>query len=104
MQNKKEVLNFLGLAQRAGKITIGYDKVKIIIKRKKTNVVVLASDSSDNTKDKIISLINHYPEINLIEDFSSSELNSILGKNIKLLAINDLGFGQALIKKINKGE
>ena len=99
MQNK--ILNLLGLAQRAGKLTIGYDAVHQALLKHQVNILVIASDTSVNTSDKIMSVSKHDKNILVINEFSAAELKKALGKEIKILAINDIGFSQA-IKKLVK--
>ncbi|EFO70489.1 hypothetical protein HMPREF9211_0294 [Lactobacillus iners LactinV 01V1-a] len=50
MNNK--ALNMLGLAQKAGKMVGGYDATNIAILNKKAMLVFIASDISNNTKEK----------------------------------------------------
>ena len=52
MNNK--ALNMLGLAQKAGKMVGGYDATNIAILNKKAMLVFIASDISNNTKEKNI--------------------------------------------------
>ncbi|QNQ80333.1 L7Ae/L30e/S12e/Gadd45 family ribosomal protein [Lactobacillus sp. PV034] len=98
MQNK--ILNLLGLAQRAGKLIVGYDAIKPALLHHQVKVLILATDLSNNTKDKISSIAKHSKNILIIEQFSSEEIKQALGKERKLLAITDAGFSQA-IKKIS---
>lgn len=44
----------LGLAQKAGKMVGGYDATNIAILNKKAMLVFIASDISNNTKEKIL--------------------------------------------------
>lgn len=104
MDNKSKILNFLGLIQRAGKLVSGSDAVNLAIKAHQAKVVILASDASENTVDKVSSLLKHDKKIKLIRNLSSNELSHALGKKRKLVAVTDLGFSQALIKKIDEGE
>ena len=99
---QSKVLNLLGLAQRAGKLIIGYDAVKPALLQHQIKVLILAKDLSDNTKDKIMSIAKHNKNLLILNEFSSEELKSALGKKRKLLAIKDIGFSQAITKLIDK--
>ncbi|EFQ50809.1 ribosomal L7Ae/L30e/S12e/Gadd45 family protein [Lactobacillus iners] len=101
MNNK--ALNMLGLAQKAGKMVGGYDATNIAILNKKAMLVFIASDISNNTKEKIL-FVCQKNNINLCRQFSTAELSHIMGKNRKILAVTDSGFAKAIMKKINEGE
>ncbi len=92
------------MIQRAGKLVSGYDAVSLAIKAHQAKVVILAKDASDNTADKILSLTKHDQAIKLVRELTSSELSHALGKKRKLVAVTDLGFSKALIRKIDEGE
>ncbi|MFZ8102755.1 L7Ae/L30e/S12e/Gadd45 family ribosomal protein, partial [Staphylococcus arlettae] len=47
--NKENIVNFLGLAMRAGKVKTGEAVVLNEIKKNKVKLVIIASDASDNT-------------------------------------------------------
>ena len=96
MQNK--ILNLLGLAQRAGKLIIGYDAVHQALLKHQIKVLIIAADISINTKDKIMSVAKHDKNVLVINSFKADELKGALGKEIKLLAIRDAGFRQAIEK------
>lgn len=64
-------------------------------------VLIIAADISANTKDKIMSVAKHDKNILVIDRFNGDELKQALGKKIKLIAIKDAGFSQA-IKKLTK--
>ena len=45
MTNKEQILNFIGLAKRAGKITTGEDILLNAIKKNKIKFLIIATDS-----------------------------------------------------------
>ena len=99
VQNK--ILNLLGLAQRAGKLIIGYDAVHQALVKHQLKVLIIAADISTNTEDKIMSAAKHDKKILVINNFTADELKQALGKKTKLIAIKDAGFNKA-IKKLTK--
>ena len=48
--NEDKIYSFLGLATRAGKIVSGDDSTLLELKRGNVKLVIIAQDSSDNTK------------------------------------------------------
>ena len=49
-------LNLLGLCRRAGRMKIGCDTVIESVELKEAKLVLMASDISENTKKKVISV------------------------------------------------
>lgn len=50
----------MGLAARARKIAFGADSVENEIKKKKIKLIIIATDSSERTKDKFLKLSQLY--------------------------------------------
>lgn len=93
MNNNEKILNLLGLAKRAGKVSMGQDLVLREISRGSRNILVfLASDAGDNIKKKINDKTKYY-KLSLIDTFSTDELSKALGSvNRKTVVVNDKGF------------
>lgn len=101
--NKEQLLNLLGLATRARKVSIGSDTCLKMITSKKACIVFVASDASKNTIEKFNNKC-HYYNIMLDLTFNSVELNQAVGKNnAKVLTINDNGFANKIKKLIKDG-
>ena len=96
MSNQK-ILNLLGLATRARKITLGEEFVMNQMKRPGV-LVFIATDAGANIKKKIKNRAVNY-NVQVIDSFHSDELSKAIGKNNrKVLLLEDKGF----IKKINE--
>ena len=54
MAEVKEIMNFLGLSRKAGKLQIGHDSVIESIVKDKSELLILASDASEKLKNEII--------------------------------------------------
>ncbi|WP_342455632.1 L7Ae/L30e/S12e/Gadd45 family ribosomal protein [Caloramator sp. Dgby_cultured_2] len=50
---KDNLYSFIGLMQKAGKLSSGDDAVEIEIKKKKAMLVIIAEDASENTKKNL---------------------------------------------------
>jgi len=94
--SKQRVLNFLGLAMRAGKVIAGESLVIEAIRMKKVSLVFLASDSGVSTCKKVTDKAKFYG-VKVIELFTSDELSQAIGKSRKVLAVSDKGFTARLI-------
>ena len=51
-----KMYSMLGLGKKAGYLALGETGVIQSIKRDKSHLIILASDATDNTKDRIIPL------------------------------------------------
>lgn len=100
-------LNYLGIARRAGYLISGTDAVIASIqtnnrKDAKAKLVIIASDASLSTKDKIINKC-HFYEIEYIDVFSTTDIANAVGlENPKVLAITDVGIANQ-IKRLERG-
>ena len=101
MINRK-ILGLIGLSAKAGKISFGADSVETQIRKRKINLVIIAENSSERTKDKFkkISQENGIPYIIIGE---IDELSKAIGKSNKaIIGIKDLNLSKE-IQKINNG-
>ena len=98
----KRSLNYLGIAKRSGNLICGTDMVVKSLSTGKIKIILLASDASSNTKDKIIKKAFYY-QIQVCEVFSSMELSSSVGKDhIMVMAIVDEGIKSAFLKEVER--
>lgn len=100
LKNKENILNVLGLAYRARKLITGYDPVLRVIRNNKVNLVFIASDASDKTKDTFRKKCFFY-NVPINFSFNCDELSNYLGKKlVKIAAICDKGFYDVINKLI----
>ena len=84
--------NRLGLMLRAGKLKLGIDMTLKSIQSGNAKIVLLASDSSENTKKKVRDKCRYY-NIELTEAYDTYTISKAIGRsNVKVLAITDEGF------------
>ena len=96
--NEDKVLNLLGLAQRAGKLSSGDFIVEKAMKKKTPKLVLLAGDCAANNEKKYIQLaeLHHIP----LRKVGSKET---LGKEVRVVgAVEADGFAKALLKEIDQ--
>ena len=58
--NKQKILNMIGLAQKAGKVASGEFSTEKAVKTGKAFTVIVADDSSDNTKKMFTNMCTYY--------------------------------------------
>lgn len=97
-----KVLNYVGLASRGHLIAFGEDALLLA---KPQQVVFLAKDASESTKDKV-RYDCEKKKVPVITDFTKEELAHATGKNqVAILLIKNRSLAQQILKTMNqKGE
>ena len=91
MVNDKKI-RLIGLANRAGKVRAGTFVTEKLIKEGNAPFVIIATDGSDNQKEKMLSLIEKY-KVDYIEYGTKEDLGNILGKSETFsMVITDVNF------------
>ncbi len=83
MENKQKILNMIGLAQKAGKVASGEFSTEKAVKTGKAYTVIVADDSSDNTKKMFTNMCTYY--------------------KVPILAVLDEGFAKTIEKYFEQG-
>ena len=101
--NSERILSFIGLAKRAGKITTGEAKTVDSIRTANCELVILASDASQNTSKKISDKCKFYNKKLIV--FSDKDN---LGKYTKndyavVVSITDKGFADKITELYENG-
>lgn len=93
-----KILNNLGLCMRAGGLVTGTDYVCEYMRQNKIKLIFLASDASENTKNKITNKANYY-NVEVNEVYTSFELSTAIGKeNRMVLGVTNESFVKILRK------
>ena len=99
--NEQKLIALLGLAQRAGKALSGEFVIERSIRAGKIKCLLVALDSSDNTRKKYHDMSQYYG-VPCFEALSKEALSGGIGKeNRAAIAITDHGMAEA-IKKLLK--
>ena len=88
---QQQVLNLLGLAQRAGRLISGEELVVDAIRKGQAKLVFLAQDAAPKLNKKITDKSKTY-QVEVVTAFSTLELSIAVGKSRKVLAVTDAGF------------
>ena len=97
-----DIAGTLGLARRAGKLSIGHDAAEEAILSKKAALCLLASDASERLKAEMARTAQHAgAEITVWNTaYTKVELAKSIGtKEIAVCTIDDAGFAQAIKNK-----
>ena len=98
--NEDKIYSLLGLATRAGKIVSGDDSTLLELKRGNVKLVILAQDSSDNTK-KLFKDKSSYRNINYVYFSNKLQLGYAIGKAPRaVLGVKDINFANKILELI----
>ena len=92
---------FLGLARRANALVLGEDGVKKDIKRRRIDLVIVASDVSANTRDSIVRTCDNYGV--KIRFFGiKEEIGKCIGKGtVAIVGVKNKEFSKRLVEMID---
>ena len=98
--NYDNVLSLLGIAQRGRRLVSGQDVVKREITRGRVALMIIAEDTSFNSKDKFVSLSKKHGIPVLIWG-NSYDLGRALGQNKRTaIGITDKNFAVEISKRL----
>lgn len=105
MNNKKSI-SMMGLARRAGKLSMGHDMALLAVKSKKAKLVILASDVSPRLVNEFEKAVNSYN--NGIKCIKISEtinqLHMALGYKAGVITVDDINFSNRIIELLSQEE
>jgi ribosomal protein L7Ae-like RNA K-turn-binding protein len=94
----------IGLAQRAGKVVSGEFATEKAVKQRKAAAVVVAGDSSDNTKKNFRDMCTYY-NVPYYEYSDKETLGNAIGKQFRAsLAVIGANFGDQIKKLLGNSE
>ena len=101
MDNMENILSLLGLAKKAGRLEVGEEPVGSAARAHDARLILLASDAADNT----VRRAKHFAEAGACLcagiPASKEELGSAVGRtSCAMLALTDIGFAEAVAKKL----
>ncbi len=92
----EKLLSLLGIARRAGRLSMGFDAAAEAAKKGSSRLLLIGSDISDRTKRAITAVAQETdtPMIILIEPMES--MSSAVGKHTGIISVNDEGFAKKM--------
>lgn len=95
-----KALAMIGMAQRAGKVASGEFSTEKAVKTGKAALVIVADDSSDNTKKTFSDMCRYY-NVPIYFYSNKETLGHSIGKQFRAsLAVLDEGFGNTIKKHL----
>lgn len=100
--SKKRVMSLLGLATRARKVVSGDDTTLQDLKKGKVDLVIVATDASDNTK-KLFRDKSSFRNIKMVEYGTKEEIGNAIGKSFRaVIGIEDKGFAKKILELLEE--
>lgn len=100
--NRKRMLSLLGLAEKAGFVASGEFSTEKSVKEGKAFLVIVAEDSSENTKKMFRNMCTFY-EVPIFFKCEKTELGHAIGKEFRAsLAVNNEGMAKSIKKYLNQ--
>ncbi len=93
-----KTLSLLGLARKAGKICVGFDACKEAMenKKRKPEIIVLASDVSEKTK-KNIMFYGDKEKVEVVSaKFNMEETQNLFRKKVGVIGVLDKDFAKGI--------
>ena len=91
----------ISLATKAGKTASGEFSTEQSVKSFRAELVIVATDASENTKKKFQNMCEFY-EVPIYFYGDKDTLGHAMGKEFRAsLAVNDLGFAKGIMKHID---
>ncbi|HEX6574387.1 MAG TPA: ribosomal L7Ae/L30e/S12e/Gadd45 family protein [Gemmatimonadaceae bacterium] len=97
---KRKILGLVGLGIRGRLAVVGVQQVREAARRGKVKIALVAGDASQNSLDKVESLLAARG-VRVIGDLSSSELGEIAGReSVAVIGVSDAGLAKGITDAI----
>lgn len=101
MENRKKILNLIGLATKARKIASGEFMTEKSVKSGNAFLVIVSEEASANTRKMFTNMCTYY-KVPIYFFAEKAELGHAMGKEMRAsLAVVDSGFAEAIVKLMN---
>lgn len=101
--NDKDIYQFLGLAQKAGRLLSGADQLESGLKHKKGMLLLIAEDASERTAKEYRAAAEK-SRIPWRAFGEKEKLGQALGKGVRTaVLVTDSGFANAVLAKLDAG-
>lgn len=100
--NEQRVLNLIGLAFRARKVSLGVDTIMSDIQQNRVHFVLIAKDIQKNSRKQLIDKCHSY-NVPFSEIANRQLLGNAIGKQARVaIGVLDEGFAQSLQSLLQK--
>ncbi len=96
-----DVLGYLGLARRAGKLSIGHDAAMLSVRKGTASLVLLTTDASPRHLRELEAA--GFKDKTEVIPYNMNETGVATGKKSCIYALDDEGFAKAVNKLLKEG-
>lgn len=97
--NQHPLLSMLGIARRAGKLSVGFEASKEAIIKKHSRLIVVASDLSLKTEKELRYLLRDSGITVIRIEFDLLTMSAAIGQKAGCLSVDDEGLAKAVLKR-----
>jgi ribosomal protein L7Ae-like RNA K-turn-binding protein len=99
---KRKILGLVGLGLRGRLAVVGVQQVREAAKRDRLKIALVASDASQNSLDKVESLLIAR-KVRIVPDFSGRELGEVAGREtVAVIGVSDAGLAKGITDAISR--
>ncbi len=101
---KDKLLSMLGIAKRAGALSMGHDAAVNAVFSKKAKLILLSNDVSERAKrDMLITAEKHFAGLNVLQaDITMDDIYGACGYRAGILTVNNAEMSKKFISLINE--
>lgn len=96
MDSSDRLLSFLGIARKAGRLSLGFDSVCESLRKKESCMVLIASDASEGTARRLRGRLPEGFADTYELPCDISRICAAVGKEVRLISVNDRGFANKI--------
>lgn len=96
-------LSLLGMARRAGKLSLGHDAAKAAVNFSKARLILLSADASQRLKEEFLNRATSAENLQVLPlSYTMIEIGMAIGSKAGVLTVDDEGFAQRLSQLYNE--
>ena len=97
----EKILSFLGLARRAGRLSLGFDPAVYSMIHGRSRLLLLCNDLSERSRSKILKIVERTKTETISLNISMNEVGMAIGKTSGIISVDDEGFAKKLVMHCN---
>ena len=97
---KRKILGLAGLGIRGRLAVVGVQQARDAAKRGRLKLALVANDASQNSLDKVASLLSA-KGVTTLTDFSAAELGAVAGREaVTVIGVSDAGLSRGILTAV----
>ena len=92
----EQLLPLLGIARRAGRLSLGFDAATESMQKGRAQLLLLADDLSERTVRNITMTARQTDTHIIVTNVPMTQLGAAVGKSTGIISVNDKGFAEKM--------